>query len=66
MSHKKVGLLNISAEQEGNTVTLKVSDNGTGIAPEKIDQLLADKDTLDGELHSLGFVGNNWCRCRRR
>jgi hypothetical protein len=26
------------------------------MSPEKIQQLLADRDTLDGELHSLGFV----------
>jgi hypothetical protein len=56
MRHKKVGLLNISAIVEGDRVVLRVSDNGTGIAPEKIEQLLSDKESLDGELHSLGFV----------
>jgi hypothetical protein len=33
-----------------------VSDDGSGMTPEKKQQLLTDKETLDGELHSLGFV----------
>ena len=35
---------------------LRVSDTGAGMPPEKIEQLLAEKESLDGELHSLGFV----------
>ena len=56
MSHLKLGILNISDEVEGDRVILRVSDNGTGMTPDKIRQLLTDKETLDGELHSLGFV----------
>jgi hypothetical protein len=33
-----------------------VRDDGEGISPEKIQQLLSDRQTLDGEIHSLGFV----------
>jgi hypothetical protein len=56
MAHKKLGVLNISCVVEGDRVILRVSDNGTGMTPEKIKQLLRDKKTLDGEVHSLGFV----------
>ena len=41
---------------EGDRVALRVSDDGTGMPAEKVLQLLADRETLDGELHSLGFV----------
>jgi len=51
-----VGVINISDVVEGDHVVLRVNDNGSGMPPEKIEQLLADKETLDGELHSLGFV----------
>jgi signal transduction histidine kinase len=53
---RKDGVLNISAVIEAERVALRVRDNGAGMTPEKIKQLLTDKETLDGELHSLGFV----------
>ena len=56
MRDMKLGVLNISDVVEGDRVVLKVRDNGAGMPPEKIKQLLTDKETLDGELHSLGFV----------
>ncbi|MCG6921445.1 MAG: hypothetical protein LJF15_10270 [Acidobacteria bacterium] len=56
MRSRKVGVVHASAVVEGDEVSLRVSDNGAGMSPEKIEQLLADKETLDGELHSLGFV----------
>jgi len=56
MSHKKVGVLNVSDVVDGDRIILRVRDNGSGIPPEKIAMLLADKKSLDGELHSLGFV----------
>ncbi len=56
MSDKKVGILNISSVAEKERAVLKVRDNGSGMAPEKVGQLLKDKENLDGELHSLGFV----------
>lgn len=56
MAHKKVGVLNISDTVEGDRVVLRVRDNGSGMPLSKIEQLLAPKKDLDGELHSLGFV----------
>ena len=56
MANRKVGVLNISDIVEGDRVVLRVRDNGVGMSPEKIEQLLKDRETLDGELHSLGFV----------
>jgi hypothetical protein len=56
MVNRKVGVLNISDIVEGDRVILRVRDNGVGLAQEKIDQLLQDRESLDGELHSLGFV----------
>ncbi|UCH84461.1 MAG: hypothetical protein JSW50_01865 [Candidatus Latescibacterota bacterium] len=56
MSDKMVGILNISNELEGERSILRVRDNGSGMPPEKVEQLLKDRESLDGELHSLGFV----------
>ena len=56
MSGRKAGVLNVSALIEGDRVALGVQDDGAGMPPEKIQQLLTDRQTLDGELHSLGFV----------
>jgi hypothetical protein len=56
MTSNRVGVLNISDVVEGDRVVLRVRDNGAGMPPDKIQQLLTDKKTLDGELHSLGFV----------
>jgi len=56
MAGRKVGMINISDVVEGDRVALRVADSGSGMLPEKIEQLLADKESLDGELHSLGFV----------
>jgi hypothetical protein len=56
MSNRDVGVLTVGDTIEGERVVLKVRDNGSGMPLEKIKQLLTDKDTLDGELDSLGFV----------
>lgn len=56
MAGKRVGMLRIRETVDGDRVVLQVQDNGTGMPPEKIRVLLTDKETLDGELHSLGFV----------
>jgi hypothetical protein len=56
MRDRKVGILNISDLVEGDRVVLRVRDNGSGMTPRKKQELLADKETLDGELRSLGFV----------
>jgi len=56
MRDRKIGVLNISAVVEDGRVLMRVQDSGAGMTPEKIEQLLTDRETLDGELHSLGFV----------
>jgi hypothetical protein len=56
MAGKHVGTINITAVVEGGEVAISVEDDGSGMPEEKIAQLLADKASLDGELHSLGFV----------
>jgi Histidine kinase-, DNA gyrase B-, and HSP90-like ATPase len=56
MRERKVGVLNVSVVVSGNRVELRVRDTGEGMTPQKIRQLLADRETLDGDLHSLGFV----------
>ena len=56
MSGRKAGAVRVSTVIEGDRVALRVCDDGVGIPPEKILQLLTDRQTLDGEIHSLGFV----------
>jgi signal transduction histidine kinase len=56
VANRKVGLINVSDTVEEDRVVLRVRDNGVGMSPEKIEQLLKERETLDGELHSLGFV----------
>ncbi len=56
MSNREVGVVNIGDTVAGDRVALRVRDNGAGMTPEKMKELLTDKETLDGELHSLGFV----------
>ena len=56
MSQQKVGILRTTACVEGDWAVMQVGDDGSGMTPEKKQQLLTDKESLDGELHSLGFV----------
>ncbi len=56
MSGRKAGAVHVSTVIEGDRVALRVRDDGVGMSPEKIQQLLADRQSLDGEIHSLGFV----------
>jgi two-component sensor histidine kinase len=56
MSGRKAGVVHVSTTVEGDRVALRVRDDGVGISQEKVEQLLSDRQTLDGELHSLGFV----------
>lgn len=53
---QKVGIIRTTARVEGDQVVMEVTDDGSGMTPEKKQQLLTDKESLDGELHSLGFV----------
>jgi hypothetical protein len=56
MSGRKAGALRVSTVVEGDRVALRVRDDGVGMSQERIQQLLSDRQTLDGEVHSLGFV----------
>ena len=56
MAGRKVGVIHISTRVEGDRLVLRVSDTGAGMPPDKIQKLLAEKESLDGELNSLGFV----------
>ena len=56
MGGRKVGVIHVGSRVEADRLVLRVSDTGSGMPPEKIQQLLAEKESLDGELHSLGFV----------
>jgi signal transduction histidine kinase len=56
MTDRPGGLIEVSDTVEGDNVLLRVRDNGSGMIQEKIRQLLTDRESLDGELHSLGFV----------
>jgi len=56
LSDQRVGILRINDRVEGDRVVFRVLDDGAGMTPEKQHLLLIDKETLDGELHSLGFV----------
>jgi hypothetical protein len=56
MGGKKVGVLHIEDVLDDGHVSLSVRDEGSGMSPERVQQLLTDRTTLDGELHSLGFV----------
>ncbi len=56
MSEKRTGVLKISEFVDGNDVVLRVQDDGEGMTPEKVAHLMRETGSLDGELHSLGFV----------
>jgi hypothetical protein len=56
MGDKHLGVIRIDERTDGNEVVLTVRDDGSGMPQDKIRQLLTDRETLDGELHSLGFV----------
>jgi signal transduction histidine kinase len=56
MGEKKLGVIRIDERTDDGEVLLTVRDDGSGMSPTKVQQLLSDRETLDGELHSLGFV----------
>jgi hypothetical protein len=56
MSDQQVGTLRIGVVRNGDRAELSVEDDGRGMDEEKVKALLSDRDTLDGDLHSLGFV----------
>ena len=55
-SGRKAGVINVSTTIEGDRVVLRVRDDGVGMTADKIQQILSDRPTLDGEIHSIGFV----------
>ncbi len=56
MTDRAVGMISVSIQGGGDETVFTVSDNGSGMYPDKIANLLMDRDSLDGELHSLGFL----------
>lgn len=56
MGGRKVGVIHVTSRVEGDRLVLSVSDTGSGMPREKVEQLLGEKESLDGELNSLGFV----------
>ncbi len=56
LQDKPVGMISVAIEPDGQQVRLAVRDNGTGMYPDKISHILRERETLDGELHSLGTV----------
>ena len=56
MRGRKAGAVHVSTIIEGEHVALHVRDDGVGMSTEKIRHILSDRQTLDGEIHSLGFV----------
>lgn len=56
MGDKNLGVIRIDERTDEDDLVLTVRDDGSGMPATKVQQLLADRETLDGELHSLGFV----------
>jgi len=56
MDDQQVGTLRVGVAREEDYAVLTVTDDGAGMPKEKIDALLSERETLDGDLHSLGFV----------
>jgi signal transduction histidine kinase len=57
LAERAVGTINVRIwTHDDEKVSVSVQDNGVGMYPDKIAHLMRDLDTLDGELHSLGFV----------
>ena len=56
LSEEASGAIDLSVTAGAECARLRVSDDGRGMSGDKIERLLAEKETLDGELHSLGFV----------
>lgn len=56
MQNQSYGIIRIGIFRKKDRVFLQVQDNGTGMYEDKIKFLLNDRESLDGELHSLGFV----------
>ena len=56
MQDKMVGVLKVRSYKEGKNINLEVEDNGTGMPPDRVENLLSKEKNLEGELHSLGFA----------
>lgn len=55
MQHKRIGTILVEVRSSDLLVNLEVTDEGVGMAQEKVDQIMTTKSDLTGELHSLGF-----------
>jgi len=56
MRQKRSGVISFEVVAEPNVVRVVVADEGKGMSPEKVEQILHSERDLTGELHSLGFV----------
>ena len=56
MQGVRAGMIRVRVFTDGDQAVVEVRDNGTGMYEDKVKALLRDRETLDGELHSLGFV----------
>ena len=56
LKEKPVGMITVKISTDGSDAVLQVRDNGSGMYDEKVKHLMRDRESLDGELHSLGFV----------
>lgn len=56
MRHKRIGTILVEVRSTDTVVSLEVTDEGTGMSPEKVEEILHDTKDLKGELHSLGFM----------
>ena len=56
MTEQRVGTLHVGVANRGDRLHLTVHDDGCGMTKEKCQSLLFDRATLDGDMHSLGFI----------
>jgi signal transduction histidine kinase len=55
MRHRKAGTILLEVKSSELIVSLEATDEGVGMSPDKVDQILHSEKDLTGELHSLGF-----------
>lgn len=63
--NKPKGLVRVQVEEEGDQITILVTDSGSGIAPEKADRLFAPFDRLGAEFGNIEGTGIGLALSRR-
>lgn len=56
MRQRRSGVISFAVIAAPHAVRVEVQDEGVGMSPDKIEQILHSDKDLTGELHSLGFV----------